>query len=97
MIHTVKPGDTLYQLSLDYRVSLARNFYAANPGVNHQQLYAGQKIQIPGLPDPNTIPYSIQISVGKRRLSLYRNGKLEKIYPIAVEEVLPPAHHQEIL
>ncbi|WHZ01255.1 L,D-transpeptidase family protein [Neobacillus sp. YX16] len=87
MIHIVKRGDTLYQISLDYRVSLA-SLYAANPGVNHQQLYVGQKIQIPGLPDPNTIPYSIQISVGKRRLSLYRNGKLEKIYPIAVGKML---------
>src|SRR4051794_31664134 len=87
MIHIVKPGDTLNQLSLDYRVSLAR-IYAANPGVNHQQLYVGQRIQIPGLPDPNTIPYSIQISVGKRRLSLLRNGKLEKIYPIAVGKML---------
>jgi L,D-transpeptidase ErfK/SrfK len=87
MIHNVKRGDTLYQISLDYRVSLA-SLYAANPGVNYQQLYVGQKIQIPGLPDPNTIPYSIQISIGKRRLSLYRNGKLEKIYPIAIGKML---------
>jgi L,D-transpeptidase ErfK/SrfK len=87
MIHIVKRGDTLYQISLDYRISLAR-LYAANPGVNYQQLYVGQKIQIPGLPDPNTIPYSIQISIGKKRLSLYRNGRLEKIYPIAVGKML---------
>ena len=26
MIHIVKPGDTLYQISLDYRVSLEMNF-----------------------------------------------------------------------
>ncbi|WP_175493031.1 L,D-transpeptidase family protein [Bacillus sp. OK048] len=87
MIHIIKPGETLHQLSLDYRVSLER-IYAANPGVNHQQLYVGQRIQIPGLPDPTTIPYSIQISVGKRRLSLFRNGKFEKIYPIAVGKML---------
>ncbi|MGX6444198.1 L,D-transpeptidase family protein [Neobacillus sp. K501] len=87
MIHIVKPGDTLYQLSLDYRVSL-RRLYAANPGINHQQLYIGQRIEIPGLPDPNTIPYTIQISIGKRRLSLYKSGKFVKVYPIAVGKML---------
>lgn len=87
MIHIVKPGETLHQISVDYRVSLSR-LYAANPGVNHQHLYVGQKIQIPGLPDPNTIPYSIQISVGKRRLTLFNKGKLVKIYPIAVGKML---------
>ncbi|MCL6572242.1 MAG: L,D-transpeptidase, partial [Bacillus sp. (in: Bacteria)] len=51
-------------------------------------LYIGQKIQIPGLPEPSTIPYSIQISVGKRRLTLYNNGKFVKIYPIAVGKML---------
>nr|WP_263326197.1 L,D-transpeptidase family protein [Neobacillus sp. Marseille-Q6967] len=87
MIHTVKPGETLYQISLNYRVSLSR-LYSANPGVNPHQLYVGQKIQIPGLPDPNKIPYTIQISVSKRNLTLYRNGKLVKIYPIAVGKML---------
>ena len=87
MIHIVKPGETLYKISVNYRVNL-RNLYAANLGVNHQQLYVGQRIQIPGLPEPNTIPYSIQISVGKRRLSLSKNGKLVKIFPIAVGKML---------
>jgi L,D-transpeptidase ErfK/SrfK len=85
MIHTVKPGETLASISADFRVSL-HQLYAANPGIGH--LRAGQRIQIPGLPDPNTIPYSIQISIGKRRLALYHNGKLVKIYPIAVGKML---------
>lgn len=85
MIHTVKAGETLYIISLNYRVSL-RQLYAANPGIG--QLRVGQKIQIPGLPEPSTIPYSIQVSVGKRRLSLYHNGRLVKIFPIAVGKML---------
>lgn len=85
MIHTVKPGETLAAISANYRVSL-RRLYTANPGIGH--LVVGQRIQIPGLPEPNTIPYSIQISVGKRRLSLYNNGRLVKIYPIAVGKML---------
>jgi L,D-transpeptidase ErfK/SrfK len=87
MIHIVKPGDTLYKISVDYRITLGQ-LYAANPGVNYQQLYVGQNINIPGLPDPNTIPYNIQISIGKRQLSLFNNGKLVKIFPIAVGKML---------
>src|SRR4051794_9761534 len=85
MIHTVKQGETLGIISANYRVSL-QHLYAANPGVGH--LHVGQKIKIPGLPEPNSVPYSIQISVLKRRLTLYHNGKLVKIYPIAVGKML---------
>lgn len=85
MIHTVKPGETLSTISADYRVSL-HSLYAANPGIGH--LFVGQKLQIPGIPKPSTIPYTIQISVGKRKLSLYQNGRLLKIYPIAVGKML---------
>ncbi|MBT2656170.1 L,D-transpeptidase family protein [Bacillus sp. ISL-18] len=85
MIHTVQPGETLGAISANYRVSL-RRLYAANPGIGH--LHVGQKIQIPGLPEPNTIPYSIQISVGKKRLTLYNNGRFVIIFPIAVGKML---------
>jgi lipoprotein-anchoring transpeptidase ErfK/SrfK len=85
MIHTVKPGETLATVSANYRVSL-RRLYTANPGIG--QLFAGQKIQIPNLPEPDSIPYSIQISIKKKRLSLYHNGKLVKIFPIAVGKML---------
>ncbi|WP_174842968.1 L,D-transpeptidase family protein [Neobacillus mesonae] len=93
MIHIVKPGETLSSISADYRVSLNR-LHAANPGIGH--LHAGQRIQIPGLPEPNTIPYSIQVSISKRRLTLYHNGKLTKIFPIAVGKMLtrtPPGEY----
>ncbi|NRD80382.1 L,D-transpeptidase family protein [Bacillus sp. BRMEA1] len=85
MIHTVRPGETLASISADYRVSL-HSLYHANPGIS--QLFVGQKIQIPGIPDPSTIPYTIEISVSKKRLTLYQNNKLMKIYPIAVGKML---------
>lgn len=85
MIHTVKPGETPAIISTNYRVPL-QQLYAVNPGMGH--LYAGQQIHIPGLPSPNTIPYTIQISIKKRRLSLYHTGKLLKIYPIGVGKML---------
>jgi L,D-transpeptidase ErfK/SrfK len=85
MIHTVKQGETLATISANYRVSI-HQLYAANPGISH--LMVGQRIKIPGLQDPDSIPFSIQISVGKRRLALFKNGKLAKVYPIAVGKML---------
>lgn len=85
MLHIVKRGETLSIIAANYRVSL-HDLYAANPGIG--QLHVGQKVQIPGLPEPETIPYSIQILVGKRRLNLYHNGKLVTIFPIAVGKMV---------
>jgi lipoprotein-anchoring transpeptidase ErfK/SrfK len=85
LIHTVKSGETPEILSANYRVSL-RRLYAANPGLG--LLHPGQKVVIPGLAEPSTIPYSISISVSKRRLTLFKNGKFLKIYPIGVGKML---------
>lgn len=87
MIHIVKPGETLYQISLDYRTPLSA-IINANPGINPNLIYVGQSIVIPGLPNPHTIPYRIEVSVNNRWLRLYRNGTLQKQYPIAVGRIL---------
>lgn len=85
MIHIVKQGETLPIISENYRVSLSL-LYSANPGIHH--LYAGQRIQIPGLPEPNTIPYVIKVSLGKKRLTLYKNDRFMKVYPVAIGKML---------
>ncbi|MRG87780.1 L,D-transpeptidase family protein [Salinibacillus xinjiangensis] len=87
MIHTIKTGETLSQISQDYRKPLAE-IIAANPGINPNVIYPGQTIVIPGFPDPNTLPYQIDVSVNNRRLQLLRNGGLQKEYPIAVGRML---------
>src|SRR5690606_8386582 len=51
-------------------------------------IYPGQALNIPGLPDPNSIPYRIEVSVQNRWLRLYRNNTLLKEYPIAVGRML---------
>lgn len=86
MIHTVIPGESLHTISTNYRVSI-RELYAVNPGLG-QYLYPGQKITIPGIPEPSSIPYSINVSVSRRKLTLYKNGRFVKIYPIAVGRML---------
>ena len=88
MIHYVLPGETLSQIARDFRIPL-QELLAANPAiVNPDILYIGQPIQIPGYPDPNTLPYRIDISLKKRMLQLYKDNVLQKTYPIAVGRIL---------
>ncbi|MEC3883818.1 L,D-transpeptidase family protein [Halobacillus sp. HZG1] len=87
MIHTVKPGETLAQISRDYRTPL-RDILAANQIANPNMIFPGQQINIPGFPNPDTIPYRIDISTTKRQLRLYKNGALQKEFPIAVGKIL---------
>ncbi|MFD2924406.1 L,D-transpeptidase family protein [Halobacillus naozhouensis] len=87
MIHTVKPGETLTQISRDYRTPLAI-IINANPSINPNLIYPGQSIVIPGFPPIETIPYQIDVSLTNRQLQLFRNGVLQKQYPIAVGRML---------
>lgn len=87
MIHTIKPGETLYQISLDYRTPLAE-IIRTNPATNPNFIYPGQTIVIPGFPSPSTIPYKIDVSINNRWLRLLKNGVLQKQYPIAVGRIL---------
>lgn len=87
MIHTVKRGETLGQISRDYRTPLSA-IIRANPSINPNVIYPGQHIVIPGFPPTNTIPYQIEVSVNGRWLRLKRNGVLQKQYPIGVGKML---------
>ncbi len=87
LIHTVKAGETLSQIARDYRIPLS-SIIVANPDINQNVLYIGQQIVIPGFPNPNTIPYQIDISVNNRWLRLFKEGILQKQYPIAVGRML---------
>lgn len=63
MIHVIKPGDNLYQLSRRYRVPLAL-ILRANPYVDVYNLRPGQEICIPmsrpGRPMPEPEPQELQ-------------------------------------
>ncbi|KKK34374.1 L,D-transpeptidase [Mesobacillus campisalis] len=88
MIHIVKAGETLNMIAGNYRRRL-REILAANPSItNPGAIYPGQRIRIPGLPEPQSIPYSIYVSVGSKTLSLSRNGRVIKTYPIATGKML---------
>lgn len=87
LIHTITAGQTLSQIARDYRTSLSA-IISANPGINPNVLYIGQQIVIPGFPNPNTLPYRIEVSVNNRWLRLFKNHVLQKQYPIAVGRML---------
>jgi lipoprotein-anchoring transpeptidase ErfK/SrfK len=87
MIHVVKPGETLSSIALDYRTSLVE-LLRINRFVNPNLLSVGQEIFIPGLPSPETIPYTIWVSLSKKTLILYSNYVKVKTYPIAIGRML---------
>ncbi|GAA0343030.1 L,D-transpeptidase family protein [Bacillus carboniphilus] len=85
--HIVKPGETLWSISEDYRVPFA-TLVRANNISNPNMIMVGQAITIPNLPDPSHTPYSIKVSTSKRTLTLFKNNTVVKTYPIAVGRVL---------
>ena len=80
LIHTVKPGETLTQISRDYRTPLSE-IIAANPTINPNVIYPGQPIMIPGFPPPDTIPFQIDVSVNNRKLRLLKKWSIAKAIP----------------
>ncbi|MCM3616469.1 L,D-transpeptidase family protein [Sutcliffiella horikoshii] len=86
-IHIVKPGETLNLIAMDYRKTLAE-ILAANRISNPNIIVPGQRIIIPGIPDAETIPYTIEISIANKRLVLKDKGVVIKTYPIAVGRML---------
>ncbi|KAA0548132.1 L,D-transpeptidase family protein [Bacillus sp. BGMRC 2118] len=87
MIHITKRGETLESIALDYRTTvqvLMQENTISNPNI----IYVGQPITIPGLPSPDSIPYTIWVSLSKKTLRLYNQYKLVKIYPVAIGRML---------
>ncbi|PRS30123.1 L,D-transpeptidase family protein [Bacillus pumilus] len=85
--YTVKRGETLASIALDFRTT-ADALKAANPSLQGQEPVQNKVIIIPGLPDPNTIPYRISVSISRKRLVLFSGPELIRSYPIATGRIL---------
>ncbi|WP_026689628.1 L,D-transpeptidase family protein [Alteribacter aurantiacus] len=85
--HIVKAGETLFSISEDYRTPY-QVILQANQLPNPNLIFVGQAIIIPGIPDPDQIPYSILVSISNRTLTLYENNRVVAVYPIAVGRML---------
>jgi L,D-transpeptidase ErfK/SrfK len=86
-IHRVKSGETLWSISEDYRVSLSE-IIILNNIINPNLIFVGQKIVIPYLPDPTTIPYTIEVNRAQKKLYLKMKNQVLNVYPIAVGRIL---------
>lgn len=87
MFHIVQPGESLAIIAKNYRKPIA-TLLASNPTIKNLQIHPGQTIFIPGLPNPNTIPFQIRVSKSAKTLSLLKNGITQKTYPIATGKIL---------
>ncbi|MDG5788403.1 L,D-transpeptidase family protein [Evansella sp. AB-P1] len=87
MLHTVKPGETLYSISEDYRTPLP-SIIGANPSIDPNMIIVGQKIKIPGFPLVESQAYSIDVNITEKNLTLKHVDVVQKIYPVAVGRML---------
>ncbi|MDX5475775.1 MAG: L,D-transpeptidase family protein [Bacillaceae bacterium] len=85
--HVVKTGETLSTIALDYRRTL-QQLLQANPLTNPNLIYPGQQINIPNLIAKELIPYSIEVSINSRKLTLKKDGIVIRTFPIAVGRML---------
>lgn len=83
--YVIRKGDTLAAIARAFNISL-QSLLDANPGVIPEALYIYQVICVPVTP----IPLSITISLNAKILSLYRNGRLFKAYPVAIGKPTTP-------
>ncbi|WP_078381095.1 L,D-transpeptidase family protein [Sutcliffiella halmapala] len=86
-IHIVQLGETLSSIAIDYRRTVPQ-LLQVNPLSNPNMILPGQHIIIPGLPTKESIPFSIEVSISNRTLTLKENGQIRKTYPIAVGRML---------
>jgi|GEM_PF-186087 len=83
--YVIRKGDTLAAIARAFGVTL-QALMDANPGINPQSLYLDQVICIPISPNP----LSITVSINGKTLTLYRNGRMFKAYPVATGKPTTP-------
>ncbi len=83
--YVIRKGETFVSIANAFNVSL-QSLLNANPGVAPGNLYVNQVICLPITP----IILSITISIMMKTLTLYRNGRFFKAYPVATGKPTTP-------
>lgn len=83
--YVIRRGDTLTAIANAFGVTL-QALMNANPGISPQSLYVDQIICVPVAPTP----IGITISIRAKTLTLYKNGRLFKSYPVATGKTTTP-------
>ncbi len=83
-LYTIKAGDTIYRIAQSFEMSVDA-LLAANPGIDPDRLYIGQKICIPGEePEPEFCEGG-EIYVIRAGDTIYR---LAQQYSVSVDEII---------
>ena len=83
--YVVRKGDTCASIAKAFNVSL-QSLLNANPGVTPNNLYLDQVLCVPIAPTP----LSITVSINAKTLTLYKDGRLYKAYPVATGKPTTP-------
>lgn len=83
--YVISKGETFASIAKLLNVPL-QTLLNLNPGVNPNNLNIGQIICVP----ISSILFSITINTMNKTLTLYRNGRLFKVYPVAVGKPTTP-------
>jgi len=83
--YVVRKGDTSAAIAKAFNVSL-QALLNANPGVTPQSLYIDQVLCVPIAP----LPLSITVSINGKTLTLYKDGRMFKAYPVATGKPTTP-------
>jgi len=84
--YVIRKGDTLSEIAKAFGITL-QALMNANPGITPQALYVDQVICIPIAP----IPLSITVSIKAKTLTLYKDGRMLKAYPVATGKLKTPS------
>lgn len=84
--YVIRRGDTLAAIANTFGVTL-QALMNANPGISPQSLYVDQVICVPIAPTP----LGITVSIKAKTLTLYKNGRLFKAYPVATGKPSTPS------
>lgn len=83
--YVIRRGDTLVEIARVFNVTL-QALLNANPGIVPEALTVDQVICIPIVP----VSLSIIVSLRNKILSVYRNGRFFKAYPVAIGKPTTP-------
>lgn len=84
--YVIRRGDTLADIAYAFGVTL-QALLNANPGIKPTSLYLDQVICVPIAPTP----LGITVSIRAKTLTLYKNGRLFKAYPVATGKPSTPS------
>jgi lipoprotein-anchoring transpeptidase ErfK/SrfK len=86
MIYTIKPNDTLGNISTRFETSL-HSIIIANNIINPDMITVGEKILIP---DEKDNPFSIEVVLKDKILKLLSNNVVVTHYPVAIGKSSTP-------